>query len=151
MVHARYLDDLATDPPPGASRVPPSWEELDDESRELNRTSVDEIALKLLRIGYRIVDADNGDAFTPTTLQLEYLAQEEHDRWCQARLAAGWSYGAKRNDKAKLHPDLVPWEGLPESRRRIDRNQVAAISELLAASHKHVLPLTGTTDGPRNP
>jgi len=52
----------------------------------------------------------------------ELLAKNTHDIWAQQRLADGWKYGTERNDKKKEHPDLVPYENLPESEKEYDRN-----------------------------
>jgi len=52
----------------------------------------------------------------------ELLAKNTHDIWAQQRFSEGWKYGAKRNDKLKEHPCLVPYENLPESEKEYDRN-----------------------------
>ena len=49
------------------------------------------------------------------------------------RRADGWTLGA-RDDKARTHPSLVPWDELPESEKEKDRDVVRAIPDLLAAA-----------------
>ncbi len=66
-----------------------------------------------------------------TNVQVEMLAQLEHDRWSSERFRLGWSAGP-RDDDVGLHPSLVPWEGLPEAEREIDRVLVRPIPDLLA-------------------
>jgi hypothetical protein len=36
-------------------------------------------------------------------------------------MSEGWTYGPQRNDKAKKHPDLLPYSELPESEKEYDR------------------------------
>jgi class 3 adenylate cyclase/tetratricopeptide (TPR) repeat protein len=51
----------------------------------------------------------------------ERLAENVHDTWSQRRLAEGWRYGPSRNDASKEHPNLVPYDQLPEHEREYDR------------------------------
>jgi len=52
---------------------------------------------------------------------VERLAESTHDNWARLRIADGWTYGPERNDRDKLHPDLVPYAELPESEKEYDR------------------------------
>jgi tetratricopeptide (TPR) repeat protein len=52
----------------------------------------------------------------------EQLAKNTHDVWARQRLADGWTFGPRRDDAAKEHPGLVPYEQLAESERKYDRN-----------------------------
>lgn len=52
----------------------------------------------------------------------ELLARHAHDVWAERRLAEGWQYGQARDDTAKRHPDLVPYEALSESEKEYDRS-----------------------------
>jgi voltage-gated potassium channel Kch len=109
------------------------WQQLSEEQRELSRASADDIGIKLARIGCRLVpDWANAPPFSFTQSELDLLAELEHERWSQQRLSTGWRHGPERDDAAKVHPDLVPWSKLPEDRRRIDRDHVRAIPELVA-------------------
>jgi len=60
----------------------------------------------------------------------ERLAENAHDVWARQRMADGWTYGRQRDDAAKKHPDLVPYENLPESEKEYDRS--AAMETLQA-------------------
>jgi ryanodine receptor 2 len=51
----------------------------------------------------------------------ELIAKNTHDVWAASRIADGWSFGEKRDDEAKLHPCLIPYEELPESEKEYDR------------------------------
>ena len=46
------------------------------------------------------------------------------------RLAEGWSYGVRRDDRDKRHPCLVPYDNLPESEKEYDR--ITALGTLKA-------------------
>jgi ryanodine receptor 2 len=54
--------------------------------------------------------------------QVERLAAHNHDIWALQRLADAWTWGPQRDDAAKRHPCLVPYEELPDSEKRYDRN-----------------------------
>jgi formylglycine-generating enzyme required for sulfatase activity len=53
---------------------------------------------------------------------VEQMAKNVHEVWAQGRLDEGWTYGPVRDDAAKHHPCLVPYESLPESEKEYDRN-----------------------------
>ncbi len=59
---------------------------------------------------------------------VEQMAKNVHEVWAAGRIADGWTYGEKRDDEAKTHPCLVPYEELPESEKEYDRH--TAISTL---------------------
>lgn len=56
---------------------------------------------------------------------LEQFAKNTHEVWAAQRIQAGWRFGEKRNDEAKEHPCLVPYEDLPESEKQYDRATAA--------------------------
>jgi hypothetical protein len=67
----------------------------------------------------------SGIELDPELLELvERLAAHNHDIWAEQRIAEGWSYGEARNDEAKTHPDLVPYDELPDSEKEYDRRSV---------------------------
>lgn len=49
------------------------------------------------------------------------LVVNAHETWARQRIADGWSYGPQRDDEAKEHPCLVPYDELPESEKEYDR------------------------------
>lgn len=51
----------------------------------------------------------------------EILAANAHDVWAVGRIKEGWTYGEKRNDDLKLHPDLVPYNQLTDDEKEYDR------------------------------
>ena len=64
---------------------------------------------------------------------LERLAQNNHDHWARKRIEEGWRYGARRDDREKQHPDLVPYNQLPESEKEYDRKTVVEVLKAIIA------------------
>jgi class 3 adenylate cyclase len=62
---------------------------------------------------------------------LEQLAENTHDIWAQQRIAEGWRYGPSRNDSRKEHPNLVPYNQLPESEKDYDRKTALETIKLM--------------------
>lgn len=67
--------------------------------------------------------ADTSDVRLPEELLplIEEMARNVHEVWAQNRINDGWTYGSEREDNAKTHPCLVPYEELPESEKEYDR------------------------------
>lgn len=67
---------------------------------------------------------DTTDVKLPMELEslVEEMAKNVHEVWAQARISQGWSFGEERNDAAKKHPCLVPYEELSEEEKTYDRN-----------------------------
>ena len=63
-------------------------------------------------------DVELPDALTPL---VEDLARHVHDTWAEQRIEEGWTYGPERDDTAKTHPCLIPYEDLPEGEKEYDR------------------------------
>ncbi|MFN8186252.1 MAG: RyR domain-containing protein [Gaiellales bacterium] len=128
-LHERYVSARLSETPAAAV---PGWSELPEAQRELNRSSVDDIGVKLARIGCRAalaVPSLPAAAISPS--ELERLAELEHERWLEERYAAGWRVGPRDTD-AGTHPSLVPWAELSEAEREKDREVVRSIQPLLA-------------------
>ncbi len=43
--------------------------------------------------------------------------EELHANWCAYRLNDGWVYGEVKDETAKTHPCLVPYDELPDEQR----------------------------------
>jgi RyR domain len=68
---------------------------------------------------------------------VERLAQNNHDHWARSRMQEGWGHGHRRDDTAKLHPDLVPYQQLPESEKEYDRKTVVeALKAIMALGYE---------------
>jgi hypothetical protein len=62
--------------------------------------------------------------------------QQHHDAWCQAKRAAGWVYGPAKNEEAKTHPCLRPYDQLPDYQQAKDRVFIAIVRELTALAQE---------------
>ncbi len=71
---------------------------------------------------------------------LETLARHNHDVWARQRMDEGWTYGHARDDRAKTHPDLVPYDALPESEKQYDRNTALETLKLIVAYGYDIVP-----------
>jgi len=67
---------------------------------------------------------DTSDVMVSSEIEnlAELLARNTHEVWSQGRIRDGWTYGEKRDDTAKTHPCLVPYDQLPESEKEYDRH-----------------------------
>lgn len=58
----------------------------------------------------------------PELIELrEAIAENAHEVWAKSRKKEGWTYGPRRDDEKKLHPDMLPYHLLPESEKEYDR------------------------------
>ena len=71
----------------------------------------------------------------------ERLAENAHDNWASQRIKDGWTYGPKRDDSAKKHPDLVPYGDLPESEKDYDRTMATETIKVILASGYTIEPV----------
>jgi hypothetical protein len=75
---------------------------------------------------------------------LERLARNAHEAWARERLADGWRWGPRRDEGAKLHPSLVPYDELPEEEKKYDRIAVGETLKALSALGFRILGPAGT-------
>jgi hypothetical protein len=73
---------------------------------------------------YQPRPVDNSAILLPDELLelTEQLAENAHDHWAKRRIAEGWTFGATRDDEARRHPCLVPYDELPDSEKQYDRD-----------------------------
>ena len=76
---------------------------------------------------------DTSGVELPPELQAlaEEIARNVHEVWSASRIAEGWTYGPRRDDRAKTHPCLVPYEELSESEKGYDRATSAETLKLI--------------------
>jgi len=90
------------------------------------------------------VDTSGIEPFGDLTHLPERLARNVHDRWARERIAAGWRWGPSRDDAAKTHPDLVPYDQLAESEKDLDRRTAEeTVRTLLALGYRIEPPAAG--------
>lgn len=133
-IHDFYLESrLAEGGAMGSRNSMQEWEDLPEEIRNDNRLIADCYTLKLRDLGARL-EPGRGDGFRLEADELEALARAEHDRWMAAKLLAGWVHGDTRDDLAKRHPDIVPYDALSEPIKEIDREQIRVMGRVLVAA-----------------
>lgn len=124
-IHESYLQ--ANPPRPGDASNPYSarrpWRDLWSFFRDDNRNRADFLDARLRSVGMRIAPAGAaGTMVLPEQLsaqELEALARLEHRRWTVSRVLAGWTRGA-RDDLARRHPSICPWDELDDAERAKD-------------------------------
>ncbi len=114
----------------------PDFDSQPQNLQESNRAQVRDIARKIGALGYRIVPENEARreevVETFSEEEIDYLAYLEHQRWMDERLAEGWTWGQTRNDAAREHPDLIPYDNLSAKTREYDRSAAREIPALLA-------------------
>lgn len=110
------------------------WDYLPEDFKNQNRLQADHIWVKLRSINCRAVNLNSAEEdydFINDKDIVETLSKMEHDRWAAHMILNGWKYGDKRDDKKKLHTDLIPYEELSEDVKQYDRNTILNIKILL--------------------
>lgn len=116
----------------------PEYASFDDQPellQESNRDQARDIPAKVRALGYRIAaigesrSTERVTEFAP--VEAEYLAYLEHRRWMEERLRNGWTWGEKRDDARRTHPDLVPYDELSEASKALDRLAVGSLLTVL--------------------
>jgi len=46
--------------------------------------------------------------------------EQNHDNWVRMKISQGWKYGKSKDFAMKTHPDLLPFDALPEIERKKD-------------------------------
>ncbi len=110
-----------------------AYADLPENFKEQNRQNVRDIPAKLASAGYAMIPArSNEPPFNFPGDALERLAEMEHERWMQAKLADNWKCARKTNNARKLNQSLVPWSKLSQEEKEKDRDLVRGIPDILA-------------------
>jgi len=147
-IHSRYLHDIKKQGQTSANGQGVMIREFDDLSLEIQHSNIDNAAhipTKLLSIGYRIRPVNKG--FKSLTLHLdeeeiETMAMVEHLRWSWEKRLNGWTYGKVRDEKNRIHPDLIPYNELGEAEKAKDRELVKMIPAILRDINYEVYPVS---------
>ena len=132
-IHERYLAEaVARGETMGARRALRPWTLLPEDLKDDNRNVADHHFVKIRDCGCRVVRAvDAAAGFRFEADEVESLAEVEHRRWLAVRELNGWRHGERRDDAAKVHPDMVPYADLAEPRKDLDRDVVRALPDVL--------------------
>jgi hypothetical protein len=123
-------------PRPKATLLP--WHQLDEETRDDNRSVIEHNLIKLRTAG-KLPESGNfinpGDApvdlsFLKDRRFVEQLAEMEHRRWLANKYYYAWEYDAMRNDAARKHNNLVDYDDLDEGTKAYDIQQVYELEEV---------------------
>ena len=60
---------------------------------------------------------------------IEFLAEQNHQPYCEMMKSRGYSYGLVRDDEKKTHPFLVQFKDLPDDVKESNRNAVKQLPE----------------------
>ena len=136
-IHQGYIQDQTTIGKTAAENPSmQSWHELPADLKESNRAQADHIPLKLKAIGCEMHSQPSGkiDVIQFTDVEIEQLAEMEHERFVQEREAAGWTLGPTKDVQKQISPYLIPWgdNRLPENIKDYDRNTVRRLPAILA-------------------
>ncbi len=134
-IHNIYLRGLKSEAEPG-DKARRTWEQLTEGLRDSNRLQALDIPNKLKRLNYRIAPLEEpGEEFKGFNKdEIERLAEMEHARWMEERLAMNWKLGDPRDHDRKISPWLIPWKELKDTAKEQadkDRSAVSAIPDLL--------------------
>lgn len=77
------------------------------------------------------LNLDNVSLETDLDELREAIAENAHEVWAKARKDEGWTYGPVRDDNKKQHPDMIPYNLLPESEKEYDRQMAVNTIKLL--------------------
>ena len=86
----------------------------------------------------RMVDTSGIDLPKELLPLIEDMARNVHEVWASNRLDDGWTYGPVRDDAAKRHPCLVPYDELPEREKDYDRATSQETLKFILASGFHI-------------
>ena len=78
----------------------------------------------------------------------EQLAEHTHDLWASHRLAEGWTHGPQRDDQARTHPCLIPYDQLPETEKDYDRQTAVGVLKAILALGCRIAPARPTGEPP---
>ena len=110
------------------------WDDLPKEDKIANRKQAGRIHTLLKAFDYQIsplLDWDAREISFPKE-ELQKMAQMEHELWCQWKQENGWKFGEKRENDQKIHPDLIPWEALPDPEKQKNVQFIENLPKLLA-------------------
>ncbi len=118
------------------------WDHLTEHQKDVNRNAADHIKVKVRSVGCDTAQPDLvGDWEKLSAEQLDILSRMEHERWAAPLWMSGHKPG-KRNDAARTHPDLVPYDELNQSTKDYDTEQVKQ-----AAGYLQITPDKGGSEG----
>lgn len=122
-------------PKPKPTLLP--WHQLDEETRDDNRSVIEHNLIKLRTAGQL---GDHGRFLNPPATPVDFsflkdrqfveqLAEMEHRRWMANKYYYAWEYDEVRNDAGRKHNNLVDYNDLEEGTKAYDIQQVYELEE----------------------
>lgn len=117
-----------------------NWSRMERFLKEANVTQADHMPVKIRQVLKRDCEINEASlrdykerfgAIRNTTAEMEPLAALEHERWMRHHFFYGWEYDPVRNDAARKHPLLLPFDQLPELQKTKDLDAYEAIVDLM--------------------
>jgi RyR domain-containing protein len=142
-LHAHYLA-AAKQLGVSSSAAMEAWDALPENLRNANRSSFEHAPILFAAAGYQIVANQGIKSATPSAADIELMAKVEHRRWMADRIERGWRFGASRDDRLMLHPDLIPYDHLNEGGKQKDRNAVLTLVNIMARQGFSIVHSTST-------
>jgi hypothetical protein len=135
-----YVLGAETDPGKKTHQALKPYADLEEWRKESNRDLVRKIPERLLQAGYVMIPArSNEPPFEFPGPALEMLAEAEHERWMQEKIAGGWRGGEVTDIEKRIHASIVDWQALPEEEKEKDRQMIRSIPAILAQAGYAIL------------
>ena len=108
------------------------FDKLPDYIKYSNYKQADFLLKILSELGYDVVDVESqGSAISSfDEVEVEYLAEREHNAWYKLNVNLGWKYGSVKDEKAKTNPNLVIWEDLNPDIQNSNKNTFRNLPKL---------------------
>jgi voltage-gated potassium channel Kch len=123
-LHEEYVRSQEVERSDETVAQPIPWDHLPEETKESNRRQVDHLGAMLKAVGCTIAPLMDWGA-EPLQFsedEIEVMARLEHERWCADQVRHGWKFAPGKKDiQNRTHPDLLPWENLPEPEKEKNR------------------------------
>jgi len=135
VIHSNYVEQkIRSGADPKKDPAMKEWNELSESLRESNRQQADHIFEKVKKIGCFVSLSSDWEEglFEFSKDEIEFLAEDEHNRWMKERLDDGWAYGEVRDPDKKISPYLIPYKNLPEKIKEYDREPIRNIPDILS-------------------
>ncbi len=130
--HKHYLEQTTAEGKHSPSAV--EWETLSEEKKESNRRLVRYLKRHLQALGYQLMPMQNLKApvFAFSPEEIDTLARNEHERWCEDMCQKGYRYGLENNPARKTNPYLRQWKELSDEEKRFNCELMQIIPQMAA-------------------
>ncbi len=80
--------------------------------------------------------------FDENEIDVDLIARRVHESWVILKTSEGWRFGSNLDMDKKEHPNIVPFDALPESDKEVDRQTVIATISYLIENGYTILKST---------